>query len=116
MSVARNQTPIRHEPRWNLGQCSCGAKLGDSIDWTWHLSNESFREGLRAAGAPNPTAVEREEATRRICEVLADHNFHAVSWRCACGWVHPQYGVKSMDPAYLQRHVAEALIETGVIV
>lgn len=41
-----NTAPIRHE-RGN-GVCSCGAALGDSIDWNWHLSNESFKEGLAA--------------------------------------------------------------------
>lgn len=35
-----------HEPYWNLGRCKCGARLGDSIDWNWHLANESARAAL----------------------------------------------------------------------
>lgn len=45
---ARLQARIHeeHAPHFHLGQCKCGAKLGDSIDWNWHLTGAA----LRAAG------------------------------------------------------------------
>jgi hypothetical protein len=41
-----NMTPVHHERRGMA--CSCGASLGDQIDWNWHLSNESFEAGKRS--------------------------------------------------------------------
>lgn len=32
-----------HEPWWSLGKCRCGAELGDSIDWNWHLAGAALR-------------------------------------------------------------------------
>lgn len=42
---ARLQARIHeeHAPHYHLGQCKCGAKLGDSIDWNWHLTGVALR-------------------------------------------------------------------------
>lgn len=48
-----------------------------------------------------------------LVQVFTFHLFHPVSWRCTCGWVHPQYGSRSLDPMYLRRHLADAVMDAG---
>lgn len=34
---------VDREHRQGPGFCTCGAPLGDSIDWRWHLINSTIR-------------------------------------------------------------------------
>jgi hypothetical protein len=52
-----------------------------------------------------------DEEREALAQVLDQHWFHA--WRCSCGWVHPQYGAKTLDPGYLRVHIATAILAAG---
>lgn len=88
--LSKNFTPSHHEPHWNLGRCSCGAPLGDSIDYTWHLSNQSYIAGWQAAQQSETRIT--DEMVERAAIVLhgspsewawlaAKHPSKAYSWR-----------------------------------
>lgn len=58
--------------------------------------------------AHTPTDDEREALAR-----LFDGHWMTLHGKCACGWVHPQYGSRSLDPIYVRQHLADAVLDAG---
>lgn len=72
-----------HEPHWNLGKCRCGARLGDSIDWNWHLANQATLAAARL-GRRRPITDERVEYMR-VALNEADIDYSAREQRADAG-------------------------------
>lgn len=83
----------------------------------WRTLSEDAREfrrkQARAALAvfeeqQKPTEDEREALAR-----LFDGHWMTPLGKCACGWVHPQYGSRHLDPLYVRQHLADAVAAAG---
>lgn len=58
----------------------------------------------------SPTDDEREALAR-----LFDAHWMTPLGKCACGWVHPQYGMRAshLDPIYVRQHLAYVVSNAG---
>jgi hypothetical protein len=77
-------------------------------------SHEADSETLaRAAFAVFEQAHTPAEDEREALARLFDEHWMTTLGKCACGWVHPQYGSRSLDPYYVRLHLADVVTATG---